>query len=58
MLPQKDPRQTLEEARSYNLPEFTLEPVKIPSRALLEEAKKLILKRLFWSRCDLGTKPQ
>lgn len=40
MLPQKDPRQTLEEARSYNLPEFTLEPVKIPSRALLEEAKK------------------
>ena len=38
MLPQKDPGQTIIDMFSYNVPEFTLEPVKVPKRAILKEA--------------------
>lgn len=39
MLPQKNPVETLENLRSYNVPEFTVEPVRVPQRRLLKEAK-------------------
>lgn len=39
MLPQKEPVQTLSTLRSYNLPEFTVEPVRVSERKLLKEAK-------------------
>ena len=38
MLPQKDPRSTLDVTRSYNVPEFTVAPVRISERALIKEA--------------------
>lgn len=40
MLPQEDPRQNLDNMRSYNVPEFTIEPVKISERRILEVDKK------------------
>ncbi len=41
MLPQKDPRSTLDVMRSYNVPEFTTVPVRISERALVKEAGNL-----------------
>ena len=38
MLPQKDPCATLASHRSFNIPEFTVEPIKISERALLKVA--------------------
>ncbi len=45
MLPQKRPVQTLELARSFNVPEFTIEPVDVPRGKLLKEAKKTTLEK-------------
>ena len=39
MLPQKAPVKTLETLRSYNIPEFTIEPVRVSGRRLLKEAQ-------------------
>ena len=39
MLPQKAPVKTLETLRSYNIPEFTVEPVRVSQRRLFKEAK-------------------
>ena len=38
MLPQKDPCETLVSKRSYNIPEFTVEPVRVSERKLLKYA--------------------
>ena len=40
LLPQKDPIENFNNTRSHNVPEFTLEPVKIPERKILKEASK------------------
>lgn len=39
MLPQRDPAKTLNATKSFNVPEFTVEPVKISERELLQDAK-------------------
>ncbi len=41
VLPIRDPHETLELTRSYNVPEFTKEPVKIDQRKLLKAASVL-----------------
>ncbi|MBQ2790896.1 MAG: PD40 domain-containing protein [Thermoguttaceae bacterium] len=40
MLPQRDPAKTLNATKSFNVPEFTVEPVQISERKLLRDAKK------------------
>ncbi len=39
MLPQRDPAKTLNATKSFNVPEFTVEPVQISERELLQKAK-------------------
>lgn len=39
MLPQRDPAKTLNATKSFNVPEFTVEPVQISERELLQDAK-------------------
>ena len=39
MLPQRDPAETLNATKSFNVPEFTVEPVQISERKLLRDAK-------------------
>lgn len=39
MLPQRDPAKTLNATKSFNVPEFTVEPVQISERKLLQDAK-------------------
>ncbi len=39
MLPQRDPTKTLNSTKSFNVPEFTVEPVQISERELLQDAK-------------------
>lgn len=45
MLPQRDPVETLTTMRSYNVPEFTLEPVKVPMRKILKGSRDLVPER-------------
>ncbi len=39
MLPQRDPAETLNATKSFNVPEFTVESVQISERELLQDAK-------------------
>ncbi|MBQ1277439.1 MAG: PD40 domain-containing protein, partial [Thermoguttaceae bacterium] len=39
MLPQRDPAKTLNATKSFNVPEFTVEPVQISERKLLRDAQ-------------------
>ncbi|MBR5244274.1 MAG: PD40 domain-containing protein [Thermoguttaceae bacterium] len=39
MLPQRDPMKTLNSTKSFNVPELTVEPVKISERELLRDAQ-------------------
>ena len=39
MLPQRDPMETLNATKSFNVPELTVEPVQISERELLRDAK-------------------
>lgn len=41
VLPQRDPSETLDLTRSYNIPEFSFEPVKVDERKLLKVANTL-----------------
>ena len=50
MLPQKDPVRTLETLNSYNIPEFTTEPVHVSERRLLREARLDPLEKAQLSR--------
>lgn len=40
MLPQRDPAETLNATKSFNVPELTVEPVEISERELLRDAQK------------------
>ena len=50
MLPLKDPVRTLETLNSYNIPEFTTEPVHVSERRLLREARLDPLEKAQLSR--------
>lgn len=41
MLPQREPIETLKTMRSYNIPEFSIAPVEVPTRKILKEASVL-----------------
>ncbi len=40
LLPQRDPRQNFDRMKSYNLPEFTVEPLSISPKKLAKAARK------------------
>ena len=39
-MPQRDPSDTLNATKSFNVPELTVEPVEISERELLRDAQK------------------